>query len=104
MSTVDFVAVNAKGGQAEGGPLAAWLHDLKRPGVPLVPLLSEMDGPRGNPRIYYALTDTGIRVYGHRRGETHGEREVAVGVVSSRPQIETFLGPAKPLKAAAKAE
>lgn len=90
MSQLDVVAVNAKGGQAEGPPLASWAHDLKRAGAPLLLLLSEVDGPGGSTRIYDALSESGIRVFGHRHGETHGEREVAVGVVGASFKVHDY--------------
>lgn len=73
------VVVNAKGGQAQGPPLAKRLRRLKPKVTPLVALISEADGPKGHQdRIRLALKKAMPRAEFYQGSATHGAREVAV--------------------------
>jgi hypothetical protein len=87
--TIDVVAVNAKGGQAEGGPLARWVRRVKSIFRPLVVLISEADGPNGpqQNRIAEALTARMPRAELYRGTKDHGAREVAVLVLGRRLHV-----------------
>lgn len=74
-----LIVVNAKGGQATGIPLAAWLHGLKPRWSPLVACISEADGPKAHQdKIRTALAARIPKATYHQGSETHGAREVAV--------------------------
>jgi hypothetical protein len=88
---VRVIVVNAKGGQAEGPPLARWLRRRKPLSQPLVALISECDGPKGDHgRIADALTAAMPKAQLYRGTKDHGAREVAVLVLGASVKVHAW--------------